>query len=100
LLAALLVSFEPAEAASIVFRGRVVMADGSPPPKPVGIEYACPGKRTLVVTITSKKGDFLWHYQGTAFDPGINSTNASTVFMMQGATGLTVNEAPTMGVGQ
>ena len=30
---------------------RVVMADGSPPPKPVGIEYYCPGKRTQVVGI-------------------------------------------------
>jgi len=64
LLAALLVSFEPAEAASLLFRGRVVMVDGSPPPKPVGIEYYCPGKRTLVVAITSKRGDYLWHYEG------------------------------------
>ena len=97
LLAALLVSFEPAEAASLLFRGRVVMTDGSPPPKPVGIEYYCPGKRTLVVTITGKKGDYLWHYEGTAFEIGANSMNASTAFMQQGATGLTVNEAPTMG---
>lgn len=96
LLAAMLVSFEPAAAASLVFRGKVVMADGSPPPKPVGIEYYCPGKRILVVTITSKRGDYLWHYEGTAFDPSVNSTNASTVFMQQGISGLTVNEAPGM----
>jgi len=97
LFAALLCSSEPAEAASLLFRGRVVMMDGSPPPKPVGIEYYCPGKRTLVVAITSKKGDYLWHYEGTAFEIGANSMNASTAFMQQGASGLTVNEAPTMG---
>ena len=98
LLAALLVSFEPAEAASLLFRGRVVMVDGSPPPKPVGIEYYCPGKRTLVVAITSKRGDYLWHYEGTAFEIGANSLNASTAFMQQGLSGLTANEAPTMGM--
>jgi VWFA-related protein len=97
LLAALLVSFEPVEAASLLFRGRVVMTDGSPPPKPVGIEYYCPGKRTLVVTITGKKGDFLWHYEGSAFEIGANSMNASTAFMQQGATGTTVTEPSVMG---
>ncbi len=94
LLAALLVSFEPAEAGHLLFRGRVVMADGSPPPKPVGIEYYCPGKHPQVVGITSKRGDFLWNYEGTAFEPSINTTNASTVFALQGVTGLTVNEPP------
>ncbi|MFY9728390.1 MAG: VWA domain-containing protein [Bryobacteraceae bacterium] len=98
LLAALLVSLEPAEAGHLLFRGRVVMADGSPPPKPVGIEYYCPGKRTQVVGITSKRGDFLWHYEGTAFEPSINSTNASTAFMQQGMSGLTVNEPTGVGM--
>ena len=53
---------------------------------------------TLVVAITSKRGDYLWHYEGTAFEIGANSLNASTAFMQQGLSGLTANEAPTMGM--
>ena len=60
------------------------MTDGSPPDKSVGIEYYCPGKRVAVVAITGKHGDYLWHYEGTAFGNSVNGTNASTVFALNG----------------
>lgn len=40
--------------------GKVVMEDGSPPPKPVGIERACGGRSPVRVTGTNKQGEFRW----------------------------------------
>ena len=62
------------------------MVDGSAPPKSVGIEYYCPGKTVTVVAITGKNGDYHWNYAGLAFGNSVDSTNASTIFAMSGAS--------------
>jgi Ca-activated chloride channel family protein len=70
----------PGRADTFVFQGRVTMADGSPPPKPAGIEWACPGRRTNVIAVTGKAGTFAWVYQGTEYGSSVfsNSTNTET----------------------
>ena len=40
--------------------GKVVMEDGSPPPKPVAIERVCGGRSPVRVTGTNKQGEFRW----------------------------------------
>jgi VWFA-related protein len=79
-----LISSAPALADHVIFHGKVVMADGSPIAKPVGIEYYCPGKRIQVVALTGKRGDYFWNYAGTQFGNSVNATDASTIFAMSG----------------
>jgi Ca-activated chloride channel family protein len=40
--------------------GKVVMEDGSTPPKPALIERSCGGRNQVVVTSTNKQGEFRW----------------------------------------
>ena len=53
------------------------MADGTPPVKSAGIEYACPGRPRQVVAITGKTGAYLWKYQGTAFDSAMSANDVT-----------------------
>ncbi len=78
-LAPALFLLPPAHADVILFHGKVTMADGTPPVKPAGIEYACPGRLRQVVAITGKTGAYVWKYQGTAFDSALAANDVSAV---------------------
>src|SRR5437660_12508129 len=45
----------------LIIRGKVTMADGSPPPKSVGIQRICSdGQGSAPGPLTDKKGEYLW----------------------------------------
>jgi len=44
-----------------ILKGRVVMEDGSPPPKPAQIERVCGGRSPVHVASTNAKGEFNWY---------------------------------------
>lgn len=77
ILAPALFLLRPANADVILFHGKVTMADGTPPVKSAGIEYACPGRPRQVVAITGKTGAYLWKYQGTAFDSAMSANDVT-----------------------
>ena len=63
LLVSLAVSVQPAAADTyqVILRGTVVMKDGTPPPKSVGIQRICSDSYGDVPgPITNKKGEFTW----------------------------------------
>ena len=48
----------------LILRGKVVMQDGSPPPKSVGIERACTDVQgSAPGPVTDKKGEYLWRME-------------------------------------
>ena len=52
---------------TVIMQGNVVMLDGSPPPKTVGIERVCSDVQgSAPGPITDKKGHYLWRQD---FDP-------------------------------
>lgn len=63
LVAGLLVSFRPAaaEVYPLIVKGKVTMADGSPPPFTVGIERVCSDLQgSAPGPITNKNGEYTW----------------------------------------
>ena len=58
----------PAHAQSIVLRGKVVMPDGSPPPKTAGTVRVCTDSNgTAPGPLTDKQGGFVWTMQNDRF---------------------------------
>src|SRR5580658_11256513 len=56
----------------LLLRGKVVMADGSPPPKSVGIERVCSDiQGSAPGPITNKNGEYLWRME---VDPMLTRT--------------------------
>jgi VWFA-related protein len=51
-------------------RGKVVMADGSPLPKPAQIERSCGGRVPVHIASTNAKGEFTWLEAGHTFSQG------------------------------
>jgi VWFA-related protein len=45
---------------TVPVRGKVVMEDGTLPPKPATIEQICPGRATAEIARTDKKGQYGW----------------------------------------
>ncbi|HEY6346288.1 MAG TPA: tetratricopeptide repeat protein [Bryobacteraceae bacterium] len=57
---------------TLILRGKVVMADGSPPPKSVGIERACSDiQGSAPGPVTNKNGEYLWRME---VDPMLTRT--------------------------
>ncbi len=50
-----------ARAQEVYIRGKVVMEDGSPPPKAVAIYRVCPSRLAVWVAGTNKAGEFSWY---------------------------------------
>jgi hypothetical protein len=62
-VAGLILSLSPAHAVSILFHGKVVMQDGSPPKGAVIIERYCVDGSAVPEAHTEEKGKFLWTYE-------------------------------------
>jgi Flp pilus assembly protein TadD len=66
-LAAGLLCFLPpvsADTYPLILQGKVTMADGSPPPKPVSIERECSNTQgSAPGPITNKKGEYVWRME-------------------------------------
>jgi Tfp pilus assembly protein PilF len=57
---------------TLILRGKVVMADGSPPPKSVGIERVCSDVQgSAPGPVTNKNGEYLWRME---VDPMLTRT--------------------------
>jgi cytochrome c-type biogenesis protein CcmH/NrfG len=52
-----------AEDRPLILTGKVQMEDGSPPPKPVGIQRICSDSQGKPGPITDKKGNWLWRLE-------------------------------------
>src|SRR5580704_16611468 len=55
-----IVLLRPANATMVVFRGKVVMEDGTPPGRPVSIQRTCEGMDHALIegTVSQKTGDY------------------------------------------
>jgi tetratricopeptide (TPR) repeat protein len=59
--AATLVPAALAEETEVILRGKVTMADGTPPPKSVGLERVCSdGQGSRPGPVTNSKGEYIW----------------------------------------
>ncbi len=63
IVAGLILSISPAHAVAVLFHGKVVMKDGSPPKGTVTIERYCLGSGAVMEASTDKTGTFLWRYE-------------------------------------
>src|SRR5437868_10125170 len=63
-IAPVLMSVANAEVYPVILRGKVVMRDGSAPPKPVAIQRVCSdGQGSAPGPLTDKKGEYLWRME-------------------------------------
>jgi VWFA-related protein len=53
-----------AGAENLYLRGKVTLADGSPPGRMVSIEQVCHGSGTKIIATAAKSGDYIWRTAG------------------------------------
>ena len=112
LVATLLLSIQPAaaEVYSLIIKGKVTMADGSPPPFTVGLETVCSDLQgSAPGPITNKKGEYLWRMDVDplrtrsciirATHPGYTSTTID-ISGLNGYTSTTTTLEPLVLVGR
>ncbi len=83
----------PASAQPLFLRGKVTMADGSPPGKLIAISRVCPGAASkIIATASGKTGEYLWQAQATdlgigAVGGGLGGTEAAEILMQNAGGG-------------
>jgi Ca-activated chloride channel family protein len=80
-----ILSVRPAAADIVIFRGKVVMEDGSPPGIPVSIQRTCQGMDHVIVeaTVSPKTGDYFVRLDITDFGFLYSGTNSLLSCVLQ-----------------